>query len=114
MSKDLFITSDLLNWDIKKKLMKLEKNPVIYSHDSTTKSDQVYFHTDLNKLIFKGNTESFIKLNSSVSKPDNYLVVKTVDTIWNINSGELTRDNQVKGTQINNSSENGFSFKAKC
>ena len=104
------ITGDSLQWDVNQNIITIDQNPLVFSSNSSVKSNKIVFSVATSVIDFVGKTKFLITSDEIINRTKDKLVIHSVDTKWNIDTGELYSSNKVFGNRITNKKEPSFSF----
>ena len=109
-NQNISIKGDILRWDVKKGMMNIENNPIVYSSNSSISSENIIFDLSTNYLTFKGDTKSIIIPNDTINLTNDKLIINSKDTLWALNTGDLMTNNKVWGERLSDEPANRYDF----
>ena len=107
---NILIKGDILRWDVDNGEIDIDRNPIVYSDNSSTKSDQISFNLSKNQIHFKGYTKSLIIPQYSLNQMNEKLIINSKDMIWSLNTGDLVSKDEVWGERSSGNSVAKYTF----
>ena len=107
---NIIIKGDILRWDVDNGDIDIDRNPTVYTDNSSMKSDQITFDITKNQIHFKGYTKSLIIPKDSLNPMNEKLIINTKDIIWSVNTGDLVSKYEVWGERSSGNSVAKYTF----